>query len=474
MKTKFSISFLFFILFLVSNTFSQEQQKTNEKWGSDPEQCKMNLSVYREFVKQKNYIDALPAWRKTLELCPKSTKNLYIDGVKIYKYLIKQNKDNKELRKKYVDSLMWVYDMRIKYFGNEGENIGKKGVDLYSYDKSRYNEAYEFCKKSYQALGKNTLSPTMFTLFRIAVKKFQKKEIEKSQVLEDFTSAMGVYEYIINSAPSKKDSLQKLANATTNQKQKNKLLKKIKRIDKNVKLAKDLQSKTEILFTKSGVADCETLEAIYKPKFETHKTDTVFLKQSLKILYKVGCTESDIFVKIAEAQYKIKPTETSAYSIAKILSKKGEYSKAVNYYKEAIKLAKDSSEDKAKYYFELATILGTKLNQKQEARSYAYKALEIKPKWGKPYLLIGSLYASSSKSCGKNKFEQQTVFWAAVDMFIKAKSVDPDITEEANKLIVKYSKYFPDKEDAFFHGVKDGDTYQIECWINTKTKARFK
>ncbi len=465
---------LIFALLVSGHILGQNQQKTDDKWGSNPEQCKMNLSVYREFVKQKNYVDALPAWRKTIQLCPKSTKNLYIDGAKIYKFLIKQNKDNKELKSKYVDSLMWVYDMRIKYFGHEAENLGKKGVDLYSYDKSRYNEAYEYCKKSYEALGKNTLTPTMFTMFRIAVKKYKKKELDKTQVLDDFTAAMDVYEYTINNAPAKKDSLQKLADATTDPRQKNKLLRKIKRIDKEVKLAKDLRSKTELLFTKSGVADCQTLESIYQPKFESHKEDTVFLKQSLKILYKVGCTESDLFIKIAEAQYKIKPTETSAYSIAKLLSKKGEYSKAVNYYKKAIELANDSSEDKPKYYLELATILGTKLNNKAEARNYAYKALELKPKWGKPYLLIGSLYASSSKSCGKDKFEQQAVFWSAVDMFIKAKSVDPEVAGEANKLIGKYSQYFPDKEDAFFHGVKEGDTYQVGCWINVKTKARFK
>ena len=461
------------ILMLVPGLVMAQDQKADDKYGSNPEQCKMNLSVYREFVKQKNYKDALPAWRQTIKLCPKATKNLYIDGAKIYKYFIKQNKDNKELKNKYVDSLMWVYDMRIKYFDHEAENLGKKGVDLYTYDKERYNEAYDYCKKSYEVLGNKTLAPTMFVMFRISVKKYKKKEIEKEQVLDDFNAAMSVYDYIINSAPAKKDSLQKLLSQETDARKKMKLERKIKRIDKEVKMAKDLSSKTELLFTKSGVANCETLESIYGPKFESKKNDTVFLKQSLKILYKVGCTESDLFVKIAEAQYKIKPTETSAYSIAKILAKKKEYSKAIEYYKEAIKLASDSSEDKPKYYLELATILGTKLNKKAEAREYAYKALKLKPDWGKPYLLIGSLYASSSKGCGKDKFEQQAVFWAAVDKFIKAKAVDESVAEEANKLIGKYSQYFPDKEDAFFHGVKEGDTYTVGCWINEKTKARF-
>jgi len=450
-----------------------QEQKADNKFGSNPEKCKMNLSIYTEFVKQKNYEDALPAWRQAVKLCPKSTRNLYVDGVKIYKYLIKKNKDNKELKSKYVDSLLYVYDLKTKYYGHKAENDGKKGVYLFLYDKSRYDEAYKLCKESFDTLGNKTLAPVMYTIFRISVIKYQKKEIEKDQVLQDFSDAMSVYDYIINTAPAKKDSLQKLANTVNNPRKKNFLLRKIKRLEKDVKITKDLSKKTEDLFSKSGVANCKTLENIYGAKFDSHKTDSVFLKQSLKILYKVGCTESDLFVKIAEAQYKLKPTETSAYSIARISAKKGDYTNAVEYYKEAIKLASDSSEDKPKYYLELATILGTKLGRKEEARSYAYKALELKPKWGKPYLLIGSLYASSSKSCGKDKFEQQAVFWAAVDMFIKAKSVDPDIADEANKLIGKYSQYFPDKEDAFFHGVKEGDTYTVGCWINAKTKARF-
>ncbi len=461
------------LVFSSSAIFSQAQQ-TDDRWGSNPDQCKMNLSVYREFVKQKNYEDALPAWRKTMQLCPKSTKNLYIDGARIYRYLIKKNKDNKDLRQKYVDTLMWIYDQRIKYFDHEAENLGKKGVDLYTFDKSRYEEAYNFCKQSYEKLKEKTLTPTMFILFRASLQMYANKKITKEQVINDFNSAMEVYDYVINTAPAKKDSLQKLADAETNPKKKNRLLRKIKWIDKNVKITKDLSQKTELLFTKSDVANCETLQNIYGAKFEEHKKDTVFLKNALRMLYKVGCTESDLFVKLAQAQYEIKPTQTSAYSIAKILVKQNKYAESVEYFKEAIKLASDSSEDKPKYYFELATILGTKLGRKAEALNYANKAIALNPKWGDPYILIGSLYASSSKDCGKDKFEQQTVFWAAVDMFIKAKSVDPSIAEKANKLIGKYSMYFPDKEDAFFHGVKEGDTYEIKCWFTAKTKARFK
>ena len=58
-------------------------------------------------------------------------------------------------------------------------------------------------------------------------------------------------------------------------------------------------------------------------------------------------------------------------------------------------------------------------------------------------------------------------------MFRKAKSVDPSLAEEANKLIDTYSQYYPKKEDAFFHNVTEGSSYTVGGWINRTTKVRF-
>ena len=80
------------------------------KFGSDSVQCVTNISLYREYVKQKNYDDALTPWRKAYALCPKATKNIYIDGAKIYKHLISKNKGVVELQKAYLDSLETLYD----------------------------------------------------------------------------------------------------------------------------------------------------------------------------------------------------------------------------------------------------------------------------------------------------------------------------------------------------------------------------
>ena len=105
-----------------------------------------------------------------------------------------------------------------------------------------------------------------------------------------------------------------------------------------------------------------------------------------------------------------------------------------------------------------------------QAISQTIKALQIKPDWGRAYLLQGNIYVSGAKSCG-NDFEQTTVYWLAVDCFVKAKS-DDKVKDIAVKSINTYSKYFPNKETCFFNGVQSGEKYTIGCWINQTTLAR--
>jgi len=109
----------------------------------------------------------------------------------------------------------------------------------------------------------------------------------------------------------------------------------------------------------------------------------------------------------------------------------------------------------------------------QEVKSVSLKAIALKPDCGTAYILIGKAYAASASSYGKNAFEHSTVYWAAVDKFVKAKRVDPSVAEEANNLISIYSAHFPNKEDIFMQPEVDlGGTYKIGGCINETTKVR--
>ena len=109
----------------------------------------------------------------------------------------------------------------------------------------------------------------------------------------------------------------------------------------------------------------------------------------------------------------------------------------------------------------------------EQGRVYARKAYELDKTDGEPFIIIGQLYAASAKDCGTGNFYSKTAYWAAVDQFEKAKSVDPSIAGKANELINAYVHYFPTIEDIFFNGFEEGQEFTLEnCWIKETTKVR--
>ena len=152
--------------------------------------------------------------------------------------------------------------------------------------------------------------------------------------------------------------------------------------------------------------------------------------------------------------------------------KKGNMDEAISYYKQAIELEEDNA-DKAKYYYELATVQFS-LHSFSAAKSSALSAASLKEGWGDPYILLGTIYAAGAPGIGSEEWEKKAGYWAAVDKFAKAKSVDESVTSEANAKISQYSQYFPSKEDLFMHGMKVGDSYTVGGFIGETTRIRAK
>ena len=183
-----------------------------------------------------------------------------------------------------------------------------------------------------------------------------------------------------------------------------------------------------------------------------------------------GCTDNTVYFEASKNYYNLAPSAESAANIASMAYDRGVYAEAVDFFKQATQLETDS-DTKAIYYLGLAKAL-YKQNKKPDARENALKAAELKSNWGEPYIVIGQLYAESSAECSDLSLPK-SIYWVAVDMFNKAKAVDPSFQEEANKYIILYSQYYPKKEDAFFLSLKEGDSYTVKCWINETTRVRF-
>jgi len=420
-----------------------QQPSSGSRWGKgeDSINCLRNYTLYREFIKQQDYKTALPYWKYTFVNCPLGSRNIYIDGVKIYKYFIeKEILDQNKLL--YLDTLIQIYDQRIKYFPKDkGDQLIRKGIDIiyYAGENIKYVDlAFKNLKEGIHILKKETTEAGFLGLFNAANILYKNNLLSPAEYVKTYIEIIPYLEPQLSKA-----------------------------IQDN-KEASQFIDKIDALFTSAGI-QCDTINKYYKTFYENNQNNQYALKSILSTLKANGCMESDLFFNVSKSYYQLDPTPDAAYMIALMAINKKNYNEAIKYLKEAID-KETNNEKKANYYYNLAVIYFTNLNNKIEARENARKAISLRPNWGEPYILIAKMYADSEKECTELR---GSVYWVAVDMLIKAKNIDPSIEQDANKLIEYYSSRYPKKEDAFFLGVYEGSPFTVKCWINETTKARF-
>ena len=431
-----------------SLVFAQEENTNGgSRYGSDSLTCIMNISLYREFFKQwkssdyKNETigDIIEPWRWVFLNCPKGTQNTYIDGVKIVSYLIENAKDT-ALKDKYIDTLMMVYDQRIRYFGKEGYVLGRKGVDLFTFRPQDTEQIYKDLKKSVELEGDNSAAPVLVWYMNAAVNMAKEGKADSVVIFETYDIAMGIIDH----------------NITKNE-----------TIPEEKKNWEIIQGNIELIL--EPFATCPDLVKIYRKKFTETPDDVELLKKINNILDEKKCQNNPLYFETTKRLYELEPSPASAYMIGKMLLNEEKYADAIDYLKEAEKMGDTAALQKSYKYIAQAY---RALNNFPSARTYALKSAALNPHDGDPYLVIGDLYAESAKDCGSNDLTSRVAYWVAVDKYYKAKQADPALADEADKRIAAYSVYFPTASTIFFYNLQEGDTYKVECWINEETKIR--
>ena len=133
----------------------QKDPSKNPNYGVDSISralCASELSTMSEYMKINLPDYALPAWRYVYENCPAASKNIYINGVKIFQDKIEKAQDT-AIQSAYFDTLMHIYDKRMMYFGEDGYVLGKKGKDMLRYNNKDYENAYTTLKQSFILSG---------------------------------------------------------------------------------------------------------------------------------------------------------------------------------------------------------------------------------------------------------------------------------------------------------------------------------
>ena len=451
MKMKM-VTALFALSLSATAVFAQKGVEDGSQFGhgQDSINCLQNISIYTEYVKTNNFKDAFPAWKTVFEEAPVSQISLYTNGAKILRALIAAEKDGAK-QKEYFNLLMKVHDQRIQYLeqlntlsrtkATKGDIMGTKAHDYFTMGGSDNNEVYAMFAEAVAAEKHNLPYYVLMEFVDASARKVKADEAHKEQFVQDYIAASGYANEALNAAT--KESAKK-----------------------NYKTAKE---NIDAHFINSGVATCDNLQAIYAPKVEASKTDLEYLKQVVKVMKMLGCTESEAYFAASEYAHAIEPTAETAIGCGYMYYKKGDFDKCISYFDNAIELEQDPIK-KADYNYSAAAVLFAN-KQLSKAKQYARKAIELNGEWGKPYMLIAQMYASSPNWSDEGALNKCT-FFAVIDKLQKAKSVDPSCAEEADKLIRTYAGYTPKDEDLFFIGLKKGNAVTIGGWIGETTTIR--
>ena len=437
----------------------QPQEAVEEDNNVITEDCLVNVSLFHESAKNKQYADAWEPWYSAYTECPSASVNIYIDGDKIVEWKISQSKPGTPEYDQYRQLLLTLHDKRIKYFGNDAKYakkypiafiLGQKGLDYCTF----YPEdpvkaaAYPWLKQSVEELGANSsinvavkLADVSYDMYKSDPDKYGEQYINDYQLVNGVLSAMA-------------------ANPD----------------NKNAGAAASNKDYVDQRFASSGAADCSKLDELYAKTVQENLNNLDKLNRIMTLYRRVGCNnESDVYFAAAQAAHQLSPTAESAAGCASMCKKKEDWSGAIEYYNQATDMS-DNDQDKADYQYNAAFVYYNNLKNYSAARAALNRSLEFVPNQGRCYMLMGVMYAASkpyTDGSAKSAILNKTVYWVAVDKFVKAKAVDPTCADDANKLISTYSKYFPTKEERFdLPGEFGGGTFCVGGWIGECTTVR--
>jgi tetratricopeptide (TPR) repeat protein len=437
-KTLKSIFLSVFSFSLMVPAFSQAVSGPRYETPEDSIACGKHLSAYRTFFKIDLYDYAMDTWLQAFNDCPASSEMMYIDGVTMYRSFIQKAPEG-PVREGKIDTLMLIYDRRMEYFGGEGNVLGRKGRALLTYrgsDIEQVQNAYEMLKRSVELEGKDAQEAVMLLLISAGITLNQQNLMEDDQLYDDYFLVQGLLDQV-EGRSSRRDRT---------------------------------RSKIDELMLKEEALRCEALDRYFEASLEGDDTDISLLKRIVNVYQLSVCNLSDVYVAASESLYALEPGPESAHNLGVIFLSRNQSEKAEAYLKEAVQADNLDSNTRSEWYYDLARVTYANKNYCQ-AIEYAREVINLKRDYGEAYILLGDAFVAARETLG-DEFQQSAVFWAAVDQYQKAASVDPILAEESNQKANQYLRLFPDNEEIFFRDLKEGDPYQVGGCINANTTVR--
>jgi hypothetical protein len=472
---KLLISFVL-TLFLVNVSGASAQFVCNT-WNDSPKknQGEEAHSIYRQALNgpSKDYELAKEYWQIAYDIAPAADgkRDFHLtDGIKIYKHYLKET-DDEAKKAEYKAKIIELYEQCVQCYEQRaiemndcdddcyeqkiGFVLGRMGYDMFYELNAGYDKNYEVLKRAIEINDVGSEYIVLEPIAHIAVYQYQKDKETAETMRQLYSDIERIGDYNIENDPDYSEYFDS---------SKKRAMSKFKEIE-------------------DDIFDCDYFKKKWLPVYEADPTNFEIMKQVVVTLKRRGCDSSDPDVaKIEEEYEKLAATHNAGIQaeyernnpnvMAKKLYDSGDYAGAKAKYEEAIAKESDPMK-KAGYLFSKAAIEGRKLNSLSAARSSLKEAMQLRPDWGRPYMLLGDLYAIQSRNCGDG-WDRGLGVLAAIEQYARARSIDPEVASEASSRIAKYQGSKPDSEEAFMKGNKAGQSVSVGCGIGETVRLSFR
>jgi|GEM_PF-397555 len=426
------------VFLLMLPAYSQRSKVPVYSTNDENTNCGPLVSSYRTFFKLKRYSDAYPTWIKVFNNCPDSSEMMYVDGAVMYRSFIESASDE-QTREGLIDTLMLIYDRRMEFYGGEGNILGRKGIDLLTYEGSdieQLEKAYSILHRSIELEGIASRETVLLGFISAGVQLYSKDRFDNNQLIGDYSLVMGILNQLEGSSL---------------------------RVDR-------ARTTIEKIVRDNDILSCQALDSYFIPRFEENPYNKNFLDRVISTYNSAGCDRSEFYLTAIERYYELEPGPESAHDLAIRFISRDDLQKASYFLKEAVKGDGIDSDTRAVWYYELALV--SKASESYcEAIDFAREAILLDKELGKAYILLGDAFIAAREELGDD-VQRRAAYWAAADIYARANLADPSLGEEVRQKLSDCALQYPSQEDIFFLDMKDGDPYLVEGCINVNTTVR--
>src|SRR5258708_2067290 len=271
------------LAFLIVSIISGAQC-TDYKWPQDQAKAEKYVDAFKAAIKDQNYKGATGGIQWMIANAPQWHSDLYVAALETYDKLAGQELDP-STKQRYVDSLLIIYDLRIKNCGDEMNVLNRKAFSANKYNgqnKDKVKDVLAIFDKTYEVSANNVFDNNLIAYMDVIKLNAETKTLNEDQIIQRYNSLMEVIDSKVKRAAEQ--------NKTADIEKYKKVVGAIDvRLDKIVKI------------------NCAFVKKVFEPKFKANPSDAALAKKIYQFMLTDKCTDEPAWLEAAEVLHKSAP-----------------------------------------------------------------------------------------------------------------------------------------------------------------------